>query len=178
MVLLVMAGVTTACATASPGTSQGAGASEGTQASAGASASQGGGGGGGGGGANGSITYTMTGAYTASGELPFQGDLISTWIDANGGWVATFAQAEGGTAYIQLNTQTTGSGQIFIYGAVGNLVSAASDPSTGGGCTFTLTKNDASGLKGSLDCPTAEWVDSTSGTTGTVVLHAEWDAHP
>jgi hypothetical protein len=137
----------------------------------------GGGGGGGGGGANGSITYEITGDYEDSGEVPFQ-PLISNWIESEGGWLANFVMEDGEGAYVQMNTATSGAGQILNFGDGTVLISAVSDPSTGFDCTFTFTKNDSTGLAGSMECNDIIGANLTSGAQLTVDISAEWDAHP
>jgi hypothetical protein len=138
----------------------------------------GGGGGGGGGGANGSITYQITGDYEASGELPFIALGLSLWDETQGGWVANFVQPSGEGPYILLNTATLGSGQILSFGDGTVLVVAISDPNSGYDCTFTLDKNDTSGLKGSMECSNTSGTNVNTGAQLSVQIHAEWDAHP
>jgi hypothetical protein len=179
LALFAMAALTGACSGppgSSGGESQGSEPSTGSQPSQ--AAASGGGGGGGGGGANGSVTYEITGDYQASGELPFLSAGVSTWVESAGGWVANFANQDG-TAYVLLNTQAAEGtpGQIFTYGD-GKVILAAGSGETGMGCTFNMTKNDSSGLAGSLDCTAAIAADATTGAQKHVKVHAEWDAHP
>lgn len=177
--LLAMAAVTAACS-AAPGSSSGGEnqPSTGSQPSQ-AAASSGGGGGGGGGGANGSVTYEITGEYEASGELPFLAGGISLWVESAGGWVANFANTSGEGAVILINTQAAEGtpGQIFSFGD-GNVILAATSGESGLGCTFTLTKNDESGLVGDVECDNAIVVDNNSGAQKKVHVTAHWDAHP
>jgi hypothetical protein len=178
--LLTIAVVTVACSPASSGGgSQGGQPSSGSQPSQ-AAASQGGGGGGGGGGANGSVTYEITGDYQASGELPFLAGGISLWVESAGGWVANFANPSGEGAVILINTQSAEGtpGQIFTFGDGTIILPAVSDPGSGFGCTFTLTQNDASGLKGDVSCTSAIASDVNDGSQKHVQLTAHWDAHP
>ncbi len=176
--LLAIAAITVACGT-SPGASSGGESSQGSEPSSGSQPSQAAastGGGGGGGGANGSITYEITGDYEASGELPFLAGGISTWIESEGGWLANFAEASGGTAAILLNTAT--SGQILTYGDGTVIIAATSAATSGFDCTFSITKNDSSGLTGSMECNDILAANATSGAQLTVDISAEWDAHP
>jgi hypothetical protein len=122
-------------------------ASGGASAAAGqASASQGSGGeGSAAGGANGSVTYQISGDYTASGELQFVPLGASTYAD--GGWVAYFAETSGtGSAVIQLNTNPAtpmvnfGSSEMTVIGTEAS------------GCTFNFSRNDSSGLAGTFEC--------------------------
>jgi hypothetical protein len=180
--LLAMTAIAVACSSAGNGSngeasqaasSQGAGASQ-------PAASTGGGGGGGGGGANGSITYEITGEFEASGELPFLAGGLSQWVESAGGWVANFSDPSGnGEKLILLNTQAGEGtpGQIFVYGDGKVLLTAASGE-TGLGCTFNMTKNDATGLAGDLECSSAIVVDNNSGAQKKVHVTAHWDAHP
>ena len=178
--LLAMAAVTAACS-AAPGSSSGGEnqPSTGSQPSQ-AAASSGGGGGGGGGGANGSVTYEITGEYEASGELPFLAGGISLWVESAGGWVANFANTSGEGAVILINTQAAEGtpGQIFSFGDGNVILAATSDAGSGFDCTFALTKNDASGLKGDLECNTALVIDNNTGAQKKVHITAHWDAHP
>lgn len=178
--LFAIAAVTVACS-GPPGSSSGGESSQGGAASQAASlpaASSGGGGGGGG--ANGSITYEITGDYQASGELPFLAGGVSVWVDASGGWVANFGNQSGEGAVILLNTQAGEgtTGQVFTYGDGSVILTAISTPDSGFDCTFTLTKNDSSGLIGDAHCNTAIAVDATTGAQQHVQVTAHWDAHP
>lgn len=180
--LLAIAAISVACGT-SPGASSGGEGSQGSEPSTGSQPSQAaassGGGGGGGGGANGSISYEITGDYEASGELPFLAGGVSTWVESANGWVANFANTSGEGAVILLNTQSGQAlGQIFSYGDGSVILAATSDAGTGFDCTFTLTKNDSSGLIGDLDCNTAIAADTTTGAQKHVQVTAHWDAHP
>ncbi len=171
--ILVIAVVLTACGGASPAAST-AGESQGGAASQDSQPSQGGGGGGG---ANGSITYRISGDYEASGELPFLPVGLSLFDTVNSGWVAYFV-ADNGNASILLNLQTSvADGQIFLFSASTVQVTGTADPGSGTGCTFNVTRNDATGLAGSLDCSSA-FVSDGSGAPKHATVHAEWDAHP
>ena len=180
LALLTIAAISVACSAGSSGNenSQGSEPSTGSQPSQ-AAASSGGGGGGGGGGANGSITYEITGDYQASGELPFLAAGVSQWLESAGGWVASFANADGTGSYILLNTQSAEGtpGEVFTFGD-GTVILVAGGGDSGMGCTFNHEKNDSSGLKGDLTCTSAIAADATSGAQKHVQVHAEWDAHP
>ena len=168
--LLTIAAITAACTPGSTG-----GESQGGEASQGGGASQPApstGDGGGGGGANGSITYEITGGYEASGELPFQ-PLVSRFDAGLGGWTATFVESGGG----KLVTLQTGSEtEAFSFADSMAVVVGASAAGSGQGCTFTITKNDASGLAGHVECTDAD-VAQESGTSK-ADLTADWEAHP
>lgn len=181
--LLALGAIIAACA--SPAGTSGGEATQGTDASEPAPTAAGGdgdsgGGGGSGGGANGSMTYEITGDYEASGELPFLAAGISLWVEEAGGWVASFANPSGEGAYIQLNTQAAEgtTGQIWNYGDGTVIIGAVSGSDTGMGCTFTLTKNDPSGLEGDLDCTSAIVTNAETGENGTVQITAHWEGHP
>jgi hypothetical protein len=158
--LLAIAAVTVACS-GPPGSSSGGESSQGGAASQAASqpASSSGGGGGG---ANGSVTYEIKGDYESAG-----------------GWVANFANQSGEGAVILINTQAAEgtTGQIFTFGD-GTVTMAAASGDTGFDCTFTLTKNDSSGLVGDLKCTNALAIDNNSGAQKHVEVTAHWDAHP
>jgi hypothetical protein len=176
--LLVIAALTMACSSASPGASTGGDASQPAGASVPEASTGGGGGGGGGGGANGSITYEITGGHDASGELPFLAGGISTWVESANGWVANFGNLSGEGAVIILNTQegqTVGQGLTYGDGTV--TISVVSDPGTDMDCTFTLDKNDADGLKGHVECTNAIVFNNTTGAQSRANFSAAWDAH-
>ena len=177
LALFAMVALIAACSgppgSSSGGQSQGNEPSTGSQPSQAAASS-------GGGGANGSVTYDITGDYTASGELPFLAAGISQWVESAGGWVANFANQSGEGAVILINTQAAEGtqGQIFTYGDGSIVLTAISTPDSGFDCTFNLTKNDSSGLAGDLDCKSAIAADTTTGAQKNVRVTAHWDAHP
>jgi len=186
LALLAVAALTVACSSTggeSPGESNGGGG--GGEATATPDGGGGGeatatpdGGGGGGGGANGSITYQIAGDYEASGELPFLAQGMSTWDETQGGWVANFVAPSGEGAYILLNTATLGTGQILSFGDGTAIVVATSDPGSGYDCTFTMTKNDTSGLAGHMECSNTIASNVSTGGLLNVSISADWDAHP
>lgn len=173
LALLATAAITMACSgppgSSAGGESQGGEPSTGSQPSQAAASS----GGGGGGGANGSVTYEITGDYEASGELPFQ-PLASAFDSNNKGWSAAFADTTNATTVVSLITFS--QGQTFSFGDGTAAVVGVGESGAGSGCTFTLTKNDASGLSGHVECTSAGVVQQ--GGTGTAHLTADWDAHP
>lgn len=125
-------------------------------------------------GLSGSINYQVSGGYTETGVLPFVAVGLSVFDAAHGGWVAWFS-TDSGDKLIQLTTLTTG--QIIHY-TTGNVsVLGTSAPGSGHGCTFTLSKNDASGLAGSVACTNAV-VAGVDGTVNHAAINASWDAHP
>ena len=185
LALLAVAALTVACSSTggeSPGESNGGGG--GGEATATPDGGGGGeatatpDGGGGGGGANGSITYQIAGDYEASGELPFLAQGMSTWDETQGGWVANFVAPSGEGAYILLNTATLGTGQILSFGDGTAIVVAPSDPGSGYDCTFTMTKNDTSGLAGHMECSNTIASNVSTGGLLNVRISADWDAHP
>ncbi len=169
--LLAIAAITVACSTpgASSGASSGSQSSEGPGASQSAAASQpAASSGGGGGGANGSVTFQITGDYTASGELPFIPLGLSTFT--NNGWFASFADSSG-SKVIQINSMP--NGYIVNYADAG-----ASVPGTeANGCTFTFTKNDSSGLAGSFECHAVQGLKQGTATLIHVDFSGHFDAH-
>lgn len=186
-VLVAVAMMGAACSSSSPAASSGGSPTQAAEQSQASSPSQGGtasqpaasaGGGGGGGGANGSMTYEITGDYQASGELPYV--TLSSWIEQAGGWVAYFQTNDTNSAVIQINTQAAAgtSGQSWTFGDGKVLVVATSDPGSGTGCTFTLTKNDASGTEGQLACTSAPMTRLDTGASGRVKVSARWSGHP
>jgi hypothetical protein len=171
LALLAMAAIIAACS-GPPGSSSGA-ESQGSEPSTGSQPSQAAASGGGGSGANGSITYDITGDYEASGELPFLA--AASVFDSNTqGWQASFAASGGSGTVISLTTVS--QGQVFSFGDGTAVVIAVSESSSGSGCTFSLNKNDASGLSGHVECSSAGVVQQSG--TGKVRLTADWDAHP
>jgi hypothetical protein len=168
--LLTIAALIVACS-GPPGSSSGAGNSQAAGASQGAGASQPAAstGGGGGGGANGSAHYEISGDVTQSGDLAFTyiNGGISQFV--NSGWVAYFYSADQKTI-LQVNSMkdthsvTFGNGDVIVVG------------STDTSCTFDFSQNDASGLKGTIDCPSPIATNAT-GQQIHVKIHATLDAH-
>jgi hypothetical protein len=154
--------------------SQAAAASQAGAASQGAAASQpaastGGGGGGGAGSVQGSIHYEVTGDVTKSGDLNFfSSSSVSQFT--NDGWVAYFSNTDSSVVLQIISSPSAlsvgyGDGQITIVGA------------TTDSCTFDFSKNDASGLKGTIDCPNPTAFNSASAAQVHVHFHATVDAH-
>ncbi len=172
LALLIISAITVACS--SPAGSSGPGAqtsSGGAPPASSAPVASTSGGGGGGGGANGSLTYQISGGYTASGELPFIPLGVSLFDTGQGGWVAYFGASTGGGAIIQLNTSSNsianfGDGTVAIIGTAAT------------GCTFTFDKNDASGFKGKVECHGTQGFKVVDASPVTVDFSASWDAHP
>ena len=185
-VLVAVAVIGAACSGSSPAASSAGSPSQAAQQSQASSPSQGAtasqpaaSAGGGGGGANGSMTYEISGDYQASGELPYV-TFASSWIEQAGGWVAYFQTTDTNSAVIQINTQAAAGtpGQIWNFSDGKVLVIATSDPGSGTGCTFTLTKNDASGTEGQLACTSAPMTRLDTGASGRVKVTAHWSGHP
>ena len=175
LALLAIAAITAACSS-SPGSSSGGGSSDGGQPSSGsqpsqaAASSEGGGGGGGGGtGANGGLSYEISGDVTKSGELDFAFLEGGVSVFADGGWVAYFVSEDQNTA-VQINSNPAsnivnfGDGEIVVIGTEET------------GCSFNYSQNDASGLKGTIDC-TNVLAANAAGAQIHVDFHATVDAH-
>jgi hypothetical protein len=117
------------------------------------------------------MNYELSGDVTQSGDLNFlfiNGGLSVFDVD---GWGAYFYSADQQTV-VQLNTKpgqaavNFGDGKILLVGVEGQ------------GCTFDLSKNDAGGIKGTIDCPTVVLATKTdTGATLNVKFHATVDAH-
>jgi hypothetical protein len=177
--LIALAMIGAACS--SPGASSGenqsqaAGASQGGGASQGAGASQpgastgGGGGGGGAGGVHGSAHYDITGDATKSGDLAFF-DAAGASQFVNDGWVSYFNDT-GSSVVLQISSSPSGPSVGYGDGTI-TIVGAQSSE-----CTFNFSKNDASGLKGTIDCPNPMAFNSTSGAQVHVHLRVTIDAH-
>jgi hypothetical protein len=124
----------------------------------------------------GSISYQITGGYTLSGELPFapsRGNYFNP--SANGGWLVLFAEDPlSRTDYLWLRTRP--SNEEIQFGKGGITVDAGI--ATSDKCTWKLTKNDASGLSGTVICKSAElWKDNGRFMTK-ISFRAQWDAQP
>jgi hypothetical protein len=167
--LLTITALTVACS-GPPGSSSGAGTSHAADASQGAGASQPAAStSGGGASANGSAHYEISGDVTQSGDLAFTyiNGGVSQFV--NSGWVAYFYSADQKTI-VQVNSMkdtysvTFGNGEVIVIG------------SADASCTFDFSKNDASGLKGTIDCPSPIATNAT-GQQIHVKLHVTLDAH-
>ena len=169
-----MTGVQTCALPISPGSSSGGASSDGSQPSTGsqpsqAAASSGGGGGGGVGTGSGGLSYEITGDVTKSGDLDFAyiSGGVSMFVD--GGWVAYFTSEDQNTA-VQINSNPAsnivnfGDGEIVVIGTSET------------GCNFDYSQNDASGLKGTIDC-TNVLAANAAGAQIHVDFHATVDAH-
>jgi hypothetical protein len=170
--LLTVAALAVACS-GPPGSSSGAdggAASQGGGASEPAASSGGGGGGGGGGtGANGSASYEITGDASKSGDLDFAyiAGGVSQFVD--GGWVAYFYSEDTKTVVtVNSNPQSN----IVLFGDEEIVVTGTEET----GCTFDYSQNDASGLKGTIDCSNTI-ATTVTGTQIHVDLHVTVDAH-
>jgi hypothetical protein len=93
----------------------------------------------------------------------------STFVD--GGWVAYFYTDANASLVIQINSNPAsnivnyGDGQVLVVGT------------EEAGCTFTYSKNDSGGLKGTIDCPTTVASNVTSGARMHIAFQGEVDAH-
>ena len=115
----------------------------------------------------------ITGDAQASGELPFFPLSLSLFDPSVNGWIAYFLTQDGVSSVV-LNLAA--EGQIFLYSNGSLTVTGVSDPSSGTGCTFTITKNDAGGTAGSVICTSALVADRSGGLKHASVS-AHWDAH-
>jgi hypothetical protein len=132
-------------------------------------------------GANGSIKYQITGEYTGSGELPFwptYGDYSSYFTPGAGaGWYALFKDAAApDDHYISLNTGTPGEELFFHQTPI--VVALSGGVLSPDECTFSSTKNDETGLIGSVVCTSAELYQADGQPVLNVTFSAQWDAHP
>jgi hypothetical protein len=125
----------------------------------------------------GSIEYQITGGFTDSGELPYAAHPGSYFSAGNGGgWLVLFANdPESKTDYLWLRTRA--SGQEIQFGKGGATLDVGSNLS-GKKCKFELTKNDASGLRGSAACTGVELWKDKGQTVLDVTFRAQWDAQP
>jgi hypothetical protein len=170
--LLTVAALAIACS-GPPGSSSGAGSTNGGTASQAGGASQpaasSGGGGGGGTGANGSASYEVTGDVTKSGDLDFTyiAGGVSQFVD--GGWVAYFYSADTKTV-ITLNSNPQSNIVLFTDSEI--VVTGTTET----GCTFDYSQNDASGLKGTIDCSNTI-ATNVAGAQIHVDMHVTVDAH-
>ena len=173
--LIALAVIGAACS--SPGASSGGNQSQAAGASQGAGASQAGGasqpaastgGGGGGGGGTGSLHYEITGDATKSGDLAFfsSGGLSQF---SSGGWVAYFNNTNS-SVVVQISSVPSGESAGYGDGDI-TIVGASSD------CTFDFSKNDASGLKGTIDCANPTAFNSASAGQIHVHFRATVDMH-
>jgi hypothetical protein len=170
LALVVISAIAVACSSPGAGSS-GPSSGASSDASQGAASQPAASTGGGGAGANGSITYRISGGYTASGELPYVALGVSLFDTGQGGWVAYFGASTGGGAVIQLNTSPNsianfGDGTIVVIGTKAT------------GCTFTFDKNDSGGLKGKVECHGTQGFKVSDSSPVTVDFTANWDAHP
>ena len=121
-------------------------------------------------GGGGTITYQITGDYQASGELAFDPAGSIDMKDFGGGWIAYFMSADG-EINVRLSTQPDEEavevflGEDVVRGGTGEPNSA---------CTFTITKNDASGPAGSALCDKARLYPSQDTR---VKLSIEWSVN-
>ena len=187
VIWLAVAAVTGACANASPGAGSqppaGSEAGVASQAAAGSQQPEGSQPAASAGiGANGSIKYQITGEYTGSGELPFMptyGDYSSYFTPGEGaGWNAMFQDPGAPDDHqISLNTKTTYGEELF-YRDSPIVVALSGGTSSLDECTFSSTKNDETGLVGSVVCTSAELFQADGQPTLNVTFAAQWDAHP
>ncbi len=97
---------------------------------------------------NGTLTYAATGEYQASGELVFNAANSLNLADLGGGWIAFFDSADGSIT-ARLSTQP-GEEMIEIF--LGEDVIRGGVGEQNSGCTWEITRNDASGPVGSASC--------------------------
>ena len=167
--LIALAVIGAACS--SPGASLGGNQSQAAAASQGGAASQPAastGGGGGAGAVHGSLHFEITGDATKSGDLAFfsSGGLSQF---SNGGWVAYFNNTDS-SVVVQISSAPSGESAGYGDGDI-TIVGASSD------CTFDFSKNDASGLKGTIDCPNPTAFNSASAGQIHIHFRATMDIH-
>jgi len=167
-VLVAIAALAAACsapaASSSAQTSQAAQASQGANASQPAASSSGSGSGGG---VNGTLTFEISGGYTRSGDLPWV-PLASTFT--NGAWYLTFGDSNGANEVVIING-TAGS-FVVAYGNSDIAITGGVDPA----CSFTFSRQDASGAAGSFDCHGLPGI-KTDGTSVQVDFKGSFDGH-
>ncbi|MDQ2854534.1 MAG: hypothetical protein M3R32_06715 [Chloroflexota bacterium] len=165
-VLVAIAALAAACsapaASSSAQTSQAAQASQGANASQPAASSSGSGGG-----VNGTLTFEISGGYTRSGDLPWV-PLASTFT--NGAWYLTFGDSNGANEVVIING-TAGS-FVVAYGNSDIAITGGVDPA----CSFTFSRQDASGAAGSFDCHGLPGI-KTDGTSVQVDFKGSFDGH-
>ena len=168
-VLVAIAAFAAACST--PAASSSAQSSPTAQASQGAGASQGGASqpaaSGGAGGVNGTLTFEISGGYTRSGAIP--------WVPAasnftNGAWYLTFGESTGANEVVIING-TAGS-FVVAYGNNEIAITGGVDPA----CSFTFSRQDASGAAGSFDCHGLPGI-KTDGSSVQVDFKGSFDGH-
>jgi hypothetical protein len=164
--LLAIAAITVACGT-SPGASSGGESSQGSEPSTGSQPSQaaasGGGGGGGGGGANGSITYEITGDFTADGELGFVPAASQVSQDS---YSLSFTDDENSSTILVISI--IGEARALSYGDEGRTIPGAQ-------CDWNLTRQDADGVAGTFNCDNAV-LFSADGASGQVDISGSFEA--
>ena len=165
-VLVAIAALAAACS--APAASSSAQTSQAAQASQGANASQpAASGSGSGGGVNGTLTFEISGGYTRSGDLPWV-PLASTFT--NGAWYLTFGDSNGANEVVIING-TAGS-FVVAYGNSDIAITGGVDPA----CSFTFSRQDASGAAGSFDCHGLPGI-KTDGTSVQVDFKGSFDGH-
>jgi len=78
---------------------------------------------------------------------------------------------------ISLNTKTT-LGEELFYRDTPIVVALRGSTTSSDECTFTSTKNDETGLIGSVVCTSAELYQADGQPVLNVTFAAQWDAHP
>jgi hypothetical protein len=166
LALIMISAIAAACSTPSSPSDDSGGATP----SATASVDAGGGGGGGGGTGTGSAKYEISGDISKSGELAFSyvNGGISHFVDT--GWGAYF-YSEDQQILIQINSMAGSNIVNFSDGEI--LIPGTADT----GCTFDFSQNDASGLKGTIDCQNVTAINGTTGAQQHVNMRVTVDAH-
>jgi hypothetical protein len=159
--LLAIAAITVACGT-SPGASSGGESSQGSEPSTGSQPSQAAASGGGGG-ANGSITYEITGDFTADGELGFVPAASQVSQDS---YSLSFTDDENSSTILVISI--IGEARALSYGDEGRTIPGAQ-------CDWNLTRQDADGVAGTFNCDNAV-LFSADGASGQVDISGSFEA--
>jgi hypothetical protein len=126
------------------------------------------------------VKYQITGGgYTDSGELPFSATDGSYFTLGDGaGWIALFTTDPDALDHsLEVTTKTTYGEEVqFRNDAI--TVHLSGGDSSADECTFSSTKNDATGLIGSVVCTSAELYQGDGKPVLDVTFSAQWDAHP
>jgi len=95
-------------------------------------------------GPRGSATYSVSGGYSSSGELPLLQNVANAF-DGDG-WLLTFGSGNGQGDVLQV--ATVGGTFVATFSNGGVIIGGSGDA----GCTSNLTRNDASGVEGTFSC--------------------------
>jgi hypothetical protein len=122
------------------------------------------------------VSYEISGEFQDASVLP-----LYRWDEAyfdpeKGGWVVYFtADPQSMSQYVELITWPGAEELTFKSGDASTFVTGT--PRSDDGCTFTTTRNDATGTTGSVECTSAHIHDDATGRFLPVTLRARWDAN-